>query len=199
MIRVVFFDVGGVLHDDIAEPIAKQIAATLGVDYIDYASVIQQVIDELMCGRCSESQLFHELAHKLKVPIPTQTEGVIEDYFKVHYHRHEEVYALAAEVRSRGYITAIVSNTSAYHYAGWRHDVEGIFDPIILSHEVGAMKPSSEIYEYALHKVGAAPGEVFFVDDRAENVAAAKTIGIHAVQFISAQQLRADLQAASVL
>ncbi len=63
----------------------------------------------------------------------------------------------------------------------------------ILSFELGAMKPDPPIYQAAVEAAGIPAGEVFFTDDRPENVAGAKQVGIDAVLFTSPQQLIADL------
>jgi FMN phosphatase YigB (HAD superfamily) len=68
----------------------------------------------------------------------------------------------------------------------------------ILSYEVGSMKPDRAIYEAAIRRAGVAAHEVFFTDDRLENVEGALAAGIDAVQFVNADQLIADLQARGV-
>ena len=45
------------------------------------------------------------------------------------------------------------------------------------------MKPEPEIYRLALKKADASPEETFYIDDIAENVAAARRLGIDAVRF----------------
>jgi len=72
----------------------------------------------------------------------------------------------------------ILSNTCDPH---WRHLVDagfailpGNFAPIVLSHEVGLMKPEREIYAAAASRVGVEPGRIFFCDDLPDNVAAAR-------------------------
>ena len=72
-----------------------------------------------------------------------------------------------------------------------------IFDhflDIILSGDVGINKPDPGYYEYFLNKHSFKPEEILFVDDRLPNVEGAKKVGINAVQFISADQLRKDLE-----
>jgi putative hydrolase of the HAD superfamily len=73
-----------------------------------------------------------------------------------------------------------------------------LFNSVVLSYEAGAMKPGRRIYEAAAAKVGAKPSDVFFVDDRAENVAGALAAGLDAVQFVGLAQLRLDLRARGV-
>ena len=69
------------------------------------------------------------------------------------------------------------------------------FHAMVLSHEVGAMKPSPAIYEKAVEVAGCRPEECFFVtDDIPEYVEGARQFGIDAVRFESAEQIEAELR-----
>ncbi|MDF5757744.1 HAD family phosphatase [Spongiactinospora sp. TRM90649] len=54
-------------------------------------------------------------------------------------------------------------------------------------------KPDPRVYQEVCERLGAEPGEVVFIDDRAENVEAARELGIEGVLFTDAERLRADL------
>ena len=69
------------------------------------------------------------------------------------------------------------------------------FHHIVISAEVGMMKPEQRIYEHTLEKVGVAPGEAVFIDDMPDNIAAAKAVGMHGIRFVSREQALAELEA----
>ena len=58
---------------------------------------------------------------------------------------------------------------------------------------MGSSKPDSNIYQHAAKIAGCRPDELFFVDDRADNVAGAINAGLDAIVFESTAQLRRDL------
>lgn len=62
------------------------------------------------------------------------------------------------------------------------------------SAEVRLIKPDPAIYEHCLRGLGVSPTDSLFIDDREVNVAAARAMGIHAVQFQSMGQLRSELE-----
>lgn len=108
----------------------------------------------------------------------------------------------AHALREHGVRTAILSNMPAplkahllehcgHEAGGWLPP----FDHLTFSCDIGVMKPAAAIYQHALQGVGAAASETLFLDDRPENVEAARALGIHAVQFHSAQQVAAELEA----
>ena len=57
------------------------------------------------------------------------------------------------------------------------------WEPRLFSWALGTVKPEPEIYAAALERLGAAPEEVVFVDDRPANVEAATRAGIRAVAY----------------
>jgi len=67
------------------------------------------------------------------------------------------------------------------------------FDVLIWSYQHGIVKPDPEIYHLLLEKLGTAPEETLFLDDKLENIEGAHRLGIHALQFSTVEQLRQDL------
>jgi HAD superfamily hydrolase (TIGR01509 family) len=99
--------------------------------------------------------------------------------------------------RQAGVGMGLLSNTCEAHWE-WlqRHPMEtvvGWFDPIVLSYRVRAMKPDLSIYRSAEQMAGVAPESIFFIDDRAENVAGARAAGWRATQFVDASGLQQEL------
>jgi putative hydrolase of the HAD superfamily len=95
----------------------------------------------------------------------------------------------------RRYRLLVLSNTNAIHFGMVRENYPLLrhFDEFVLSHEVGALKPSPRIYAEAIARAGCEPGECFFTDDIPEYVAGARAAGIDAVQFESAAQIESEL------
>ena len=67
------------------------------------------------------------------------------------------------------------------------------FKPCLLSCEMGLEKPDPKAYELLLQTMNLPAEEIVFIDDKEENVEAAKTIGIDAILFTSEHQLREEL------
>ena len=68
-----------------------------------------------------------------------------------------------------------------------------------LSFRIRAMKPDPHVYAAAAALAGVADGSILFIDDRPDNVAAAKQAGWQAIAFESAGQLRKDLETRGIL
>jgi FMN phosphatase YigB (HAD superfamily) len=68
----------------------------------------------------------------------------------------------------------------------------------VLSYQVGSLKPAAEIFERAIALSGHHAEALFFTDDRAENIVAAKALGMRAHQFQTESRLIEALQAEGI-
>lgn len=68
------------------------------------------------------------------------------------------------------------------------------FDVLVISSEVGLMKPDPQIYQLATEQLGITLGEAVFIDDNPVNIDAAKSIGMRAIHFQSPEQAVVDLE-----
>jgi putative hydrolase of the HAD superfamily len=106
-----------------------------------------------------------------------------------------EMLAWHTGLKERGLQTAILSNMgdsvmeSILESFAWVAD----FDVLIWSYQHRMVKPDPEIYHLLLEKLGTAPEETLFLDDKLENIEAARRLGIQGLQFSTVDQLRQDL------
>jgi putative hydrolase of the HAD superfamily len=91
----------------------------------------------------------------------------------------------------------LLSNTNELHFRWIREHYPLLehFHEYVLSFQVGAMKPSPEIYREAIRRAGCRAEECFFTDDVEENVAGALREGIDAVVFGGELQFKRELAA----
>lgn len=92
---------------------------------------------------------------------------------------------------------------SIYALSNWNHitfqvalqefGFLNLFDGRIVSGEVKIAKPDPRIYQLLLDTYQLIPEESLFIDDRLENVEAARCLGIKSIQFVSPQDLEKDL------
>jgi putative hydrolase of the HAD superfamily len=102
---------------------------------------------------------------------------------------------------AKRYRLVLLSNTNAIHFEGLRESHATLlrhFHELVLSYEVKAMKPRPEIFQAAIARAGCRPEECFYTDDIADYVAAARNLGIDAVQFESAAQLESEFAARGI-
>jgi putative hydrolase of the HAD superfamily len=111
------------------------------------------------------------------------------------------VEGLLERIRAR-YRVAFLSNSNEVHAEEIPKKFAALFqkdDRFIFSHRFKVAKPDPEIFRRALEVLGAPAQQVVFVDDLIENVAAARSIGMQAFQFIDTVSLTRELDAANLL
>jgi putative hydrolase of the HAD superfamily len=89
-----------------------------------------------------------------------------------------------------------VLNNEAREPNEYRFKTFGIRDHLKVAFSscyLGLRKPGSAIYLRALDILGAPPQRVLFIDDRAENAAAAEAVGMRAIRFEGAAELMGQL------
>ncbi|MDD3019770.1 MAG: HAD family phosphatase [Alphaproteobacteria bacterium] len=103
---------------------------------------------------------------------------------------HETVDILM-DVKRRGYPVYGLTNWNdvKFEVALREFPFLNLFDGRIVSGEEKLAKPDPAIYKLLLEKFNLNPKETLFVDDRLENIEAARNLGIEAVQFISPKDL----------
>jgi epoxide hydrolase-like predicted phosphatase len=102
----------------------------------------------------------------------------------------EEMLAAVRRFHDAGVATALVSNS-------WRatdYDVDGLFDVIVLSGEIGIRKPDPEIYRRAVTLLGVKLGDCVFVDDLGGNLKPAKALGMATILHTGASSTIAQLE-----
>ncbi len=103
--------------------------------------------------------------------------------------------AILDELRLAGVRIYALSNWSAetfplarpmYPFLEW-------FDGIVLSGEVGIVKPDARIFQILVERFDLETSATLFIDDSPANVKAAAGLGMVAIRFVDAARLRGDL------
>lgn len=66
--------------------------------------------------------------------------------------------------------------------------IPDVFDHMIISAEVGLLKPDAAIYRLALDTLGVEAQEAIFLDDFKHNIVGAQAVGMHGIQFLDPGQ-----------
>jgi len=111
------------------------------------------------------------------------------DFWSRFDHR---IFDWIAELRRAGLRTSILSNLPKPLAERLRATPGFLdhFDQVTFSCDLGVIKPEREIYDYALRGLGVAPAEALFLDDREENIAGARAVGLRAELFTTWEEFQ---------
>jgi putative hydrolase of the HAD superfamily len=124
----------------------------------------------------------------------------VDDWSDI-FRLNEPVSELIAGLRGAGYRLILGSNTNALHAPFYRRKFATTldhFEHLVLSHEVGHMKPAREFYEACVSKADAPADSCVFIDDVLENVEGARAAGLQAIHYQDDRSLLGELEALGV-
>ena len=105
------------------------------------------------------------------------------------------------QLKQAGYSLYGFSNWSAetFPLVRAKHEFFDLFDDMVISGEVGVVKPEPEIYQILLNKIGRPAHECLFIDDSLPNIQHANKIGFATIHFQSSTQLEKELKRIGLL
>jgi putative hydrolase of the HAD superfamily len=96
----------------------------------------------------------------------------------------QDTLNLIKKLKQKGYNLFYLSNTSnAFFESEKMREVSKLFDGGVLSYKEHIVKPDEKIYKILLTRYNLIPNECAFIDDKENNVIAAKNVGINGIKF----------------
>jgi 2-haloacid dehalogenase len=199
-VDAVVFDVGGVLIDwdprhlyrkifDDAAEMERFLAEVCTVAWNEQADAgrpIAEITAELCRGHPDKRPLIESFYARF----PEMMKDALHDTVTLLERLHAQAVPLY-----------VLSNFSAetFPHARKRFNFFECFTDMVISGAEGLKKPDPRIFELLTCRFSLAPARTLFIDDRQDNVEAARDAGWQAVRFTSAEQLALDLDALGLL
>ena len=146
----------------------------------------QELSNQLDLGKITREQFARTLSAKTGVAeedvLVQMDKGILID---------PELVELIKALK-KNYKIGLLSNSNAH----WLREIlknyklDTLFDAIVISQEVGFIKPHREIFEITLKELELKPEEIVFIDDREKNTKAAEEQGIKTIVFKGVEELK---------
>ena len=182
-IRAVFFDFGGVIMRTEYQAPRQKLAERFNIDYdeMDRAVFGSDSARRASVGEITEEAHWAAVLKRFKQPASEM------QAFRDHFFGGDVVDRKLVEyIRSlRGeFHTGLISNA----WSGLREFITkekliDLFDTVVISAEIGVIKPSAKIYEVALDQAKVDASEAVFVDDMPINIEACEKVGMKGILF----------------
>ncbi|HEX3052300.1 MAG TPA: HAD family phosphatase [Aggregatilineaceae bacterium] len=103
--------------------------------------------------------------------------------------------SLIQELKTAGYHQGLLTNNSLQLEAKLRDlGIYDLFDCVLISAQIGFMKPDSAAYRVALQELHVKPDEAVVIDDALNNIRVAQTMGIPTILYRPETDVRAELE-----
>jgi len=199
-ISTILWDIGGVLLTNAWDRQQREeVLNQFGLDHADFERRHAEVFEPL---ERDEITIDEYLRHTVFFESRNFSQGEFIAAMRAQSHvlPDSAMGILRHLAASEEYVLATVNNESRamneYRFANF--GLTDRFDAFFSSCYLHLRKPDRRIYQVALDVLQRDPEEAVFIDDRAENVAAAASLGIHAIRYQGSGQLAEELSGLGV-
>jgi epoxide hydrolase-like predicted phosphatase len=193
-IRAVIFDLGGVLLRTEDQTPRRELAERLGITRQEMYSLIFDSPSARQASLGTITAEEHMERLRLTLGVPPEDFSTVPGAFWSGDRLDLGLVNYIRTLRLR-YKTALLSNawSDLRGMLTERWEIADAFDEMVISAEVGIVKPDPRIYHLALERLQVAPQEAVFVDDFIENIEGGKAVGLHTIHFRTPHQAIEDL------
>lgn len=196
-IKAVFWDIGGVLLTNGWDREQRAgVVARFGLDAEDFAERHKLAVPELERGRMTLTEYLEQVVFHTPRPF---TPGDFRAAMEAESQPREETLALARELGGRHRMYSL--NNEGHDLNEYRirtYRLDEFLLAFFTSCYLGVLKPNPAMYRLGLSLAQVRPDEAVMIDDRPQNAEAARSVGMHAVRYENAAQLREELAALGV-
>lgn len=193
-IKAVIWDLGGVLvrTEDRSRRILWEQKLKLEPGELDRLVFEGENGRKAAMGQAQAADIWRSLRNRFA--LSDEQQRLLEKDFWAGDRVDQVLIKLIRELRPR-YKTGLLSNA----WPDLRHAIEDLwgiadaFDEVVISAEVGMVKPDPGIYQLILEQLGIDPPQGIFIDDFATNISAAKQLGMHTIHFTSSTETQIRL------
>lgn len=185
--KAIVFDFFGVFCASMATNWFEKAAS----DYEAQKTVFQALCTESDLGKLTRLEFTQKAAQLAGVSVAEAEKGI-----EAEVVINVELVAYTRKLKAAGYRTACLSNGGHE----WTlkvitdHNLGDLFEAVILSADLGIVKPDPNMYLCTLEKLELPDSEVIFVDDREANVTAAEACGMRGLVFANTASFIEDMQ-----
>jgi len=196
-ISAVLFDYGMVLSGP-PDPTARiDMERILGVDEQTFQAAYWEHRDAYDRGTLSGLTYWESVARDCNKPLDAvELDALIDADNALWTQPNHRMIDWATGLQRAGIKTGILSNIGDAMEAGIRERFPWLneFAHTTFSHRLGIAKPNPAIYRHAAEGLQVPIGEILFVDDKEENILAARAAGMVAVQYSSHEGFLEELK-----
>jgi HAD superfamily hydrolase (TIGR01509 family) len=192
VVRACLIDVYDTILESRFLPRMESVIAPLGIAIGDWLAEWEKMREDRDRGKLTTAVSFARTLSAFGIePEPALVADLSRrdaEFSRAYARLCEDTVPFLEWLRSNGVLTALVSNCADTTRPQLeRLGMIPLVDAVILSCEVGSMKPYPEIYVTALEELGVAAVDAVFIDDQPTFCVGAEAVGIRPIQIARAE------------
>ena len=157
-----------------------------------------QLLEDTCCGKISEDVYLEQIIHKQAWEISA---GTLKDCIRENFHHEIQGTRVIFQQLTQKYDVILLSDHAKewVDYIRAIHPFIGEFKQAFFSYELGKTKKNPETFHEVLMTMSCQAEECWLIDDSAQNISVAASVGINCIHFQNAKQLQEELVGLSIL
>ncbi len=204
-VTAVVFVIGGVISQDRQESFFRLGAMLFGCTPEALSSEAVALVPRLETGEWDSHQFWCELGLALeragtgRRQDPEKFKGLWLNLLKDSLRLDRSMLYLCRKLKQRVPIAALSNTISEHARYLEAYGAYQIFDPCLLSCDLGVRKPDKAIYQMTAKALGVKPRNCLFIDDSRTNIEGAKAAKMQVHHFVDQPTLEAALRELNLL
>lgn len=190
MIKAIILDCFGVLYIPLDDYFYQTVMNNPKV----HGDEIRDLLKQNEYGYIDDETLFEGISRMTDIPLEEITTRLTSGFA-----RNQALVDMVQGLRPH-YKLAMLSNLGRNSSIKFFTPEERtqLFDAVVISGEVGMIKPEPGIFEYVCRQLSVEPHEALFIDDSESNCEGARVVGMQAILYESLPQIQRDLAALGI-
>jgi putative hydrolase of the HAD superfamily len=202
LVDAVIVDLDGVIRhwDDEAMPaLERELGLPPGT--IGGAAFDPVRLDRAMRGVLTAEEWYAEIGEAVAAKHGADAEAIATAFSEIGWRIDESVVDLVFEVRRIAQVPVVLLTNASTRLLDdlLVSGIASSFDAIVSSADIGSSKPDVKAFTAAVEATGVEAERCLFVDDRPENIASARALGLRVTLFEDVETLDEELQALGLL
>ncbi len=197
MIRLIIFDIGGVLEDFNEDMYVDYICGKLSLDKKRFAAALKPKLMLAEEGKMGTAKMLRALSAAFSVSIKDlEWQSAIPKLAKMN----RNVVSLANALAKKHDLVLLTNISRSRYISNAKNNMlkDINYKHIFASCFMGVAKPNIKAYTHVTEHMGVKPDEAIFIDDHIENVRGANAAGLHGICYTTYGRLVRDLNKLNV-
>ncbi len=191
--EVILFDLGGVLMElELYPRMSQWLKQSLTEEEFGRRWLLSPAVRAFESGSMNAAEFSEALVAELELTIaPERFLAEFSGFIKGFY---PGAVQLVKRLQTT-YRVGCFSNTNVIHWERFVGEagIDKLFDPALLSFELGLLKPDPEAFAAIVERLGCQPRQILYFDDNPLNVAAGEQAGLYTLRTVGIEEVQAHL------
>ena len=190
-IKVIIFDLGGVIVSSKVEEILNIISDYIKIEYDRLDDFMGKYKSDLTKGKISLIDVYSKATKHFRLKnldAKDITDKHLEIFQKTIEDLNEKVLSLVKKLRKNYSVVCLVDTELDVVPLARKRGLYDYFEHAYISTELGMEKPNKEIYSVVLNDLNCRAEEAIFIDDKEDNVNSSREMGINSILYKNFRQ-----------